>query len=115
VHGNYYGTDVGTIRGEFARGRSVLALVDIQGAENLKQRFPGEVHTIFISPPDMKTLEARLRARGTDSEPAIQLRLANARKEMEQAKNFDDVVVNDDLDRAYQELADVLHRRQLAK
>jgi guanylate kinase len=113
VHGNYYGTDIETIRSEFALGHSVLALVDIKGAENLKKSFPGEVFTIFITPPDMKTLEARLRGRGTDSEEAIQLRLANARKEMAEAPRFDKVIVNDDLDQAHRDLADLLRRERL--
>jgi guanylate kinase len=113
VHGNFYGTDASVIRGEFARGNSVLALLDVQGADKIKAAFPGQVSTIFISPPDMATLEARLRGRGTDTEEAIQLRMANAQKEMEEASKFDHVVVNGDLDEAHHALAQLLRDQHL--
>ena len=108
VHGNFYGTDASVIRNNFAQGKSVLALVDIAGAAKLRKAFPGEVYTIFISPPDLKILEARLRARGTETEAAIQTRLANAKSEMDAAKDFDRTIVNDDLQVAYDELKKVM-------
>src|SRR6185437_5711498 len=82
VHGNFYGTDISTIQDEFAQGHSVLALVDVQGAENLRKSFPGQLYTLLTRPPDLSTLEKRLRSRGTDAEEAIQVRLKNAREEM---------------------------------
>lgn len=108
VHGNFYGTDISNIQGQHAQGKSVLALLDINGANNLKKSFPGQVETIFISPPSMQVLEARLRGRGTDSEAAIQLRLANAKKEMEEAPKFDHQIINDQLAVAYKELAQLI-------
>lgn len=113
VHGNYYGTQTATIRNAFAEGKSVIALVDVKGAENLRESFPDEIYTIFINPPDLKTLEARLRGRGTDPEAAIQKRLANAIQEMGEAKNFDQVVINDRLDRALGELRSVFQKMGL--
>lgn len=113
VHGNYYGTQIAPIRAAFAAGKSVLALVDINGAEALKKVFPSEVFSIFINPPDMKTLEERLRGRGTDTPEAIAKRLQNAKQEMAQAKNFDRVVVNDDLQRAYGELEAIIQHYNL--
>lgn len=113
VHGNYYGTDLGTIDAEFTKGHSVLTLLDIKGADILRKKFPGRVYTIFISPPDMATLEERLRGRGTDPEEAIRLRLENAKREMREASKFDRVIINDDLDRAYAELASLIDQERL--
>lgn len=85
-------------------GRSTLLDIDVQGARSLRDSFPKEYIGVFISPPSLTELEARLRARGTDSEASIQKRLANARYEMEHTSIFDRVVINDSLDRAYLEL-----------
>ena len=108
VHGNFYGTDINAMKAEHAKGQSVLALLDIKGAEALRKRFPGQVRTIFITPPDLVTLETRLRSRGTDTDEAIALRLKNAKEEMQEAKNFDEVVLNDDLKQAYQDLLNLV-------
>ena len=113
VHGNFYGTDIGNIQNEFTLGHSVLALVDINGADHLRKAFPDQIFTIFITPPDMATLESRLRGRGTDTDEAIRLRLENAKKEMAEAHRFDAVVVNDDLDRAHGNLSKLLRERGL--
>jgi guanylate kinase len=110
VHGNFYGTEISTVKNNLQNGISVLALVDVKGAEVLKASFPGDVYTIFVKPPDLKTLESRLRGRGTDTPEAIQVRLANAKEEMEHAKDFDRVVINDDLHRCYGELKAVLKK-----
>ncbi|MEK6706840.1 MAG: guanylate kinase [Bdellovibrionota bacterium] len=114
VHGNYYGTEIRTIKNAFAKGQSVLALVDVHGADKLRRSFPGEIFTIFISPPDLATLEKRLRARGTDSDETIQLRLSNAKKEMDEARRFDKMIINDDLRRAYLELKELIQGQQSA-
>jgi len=108
VHGNFYGTEFDTVKNNLKNGVSVLALVDVKGAEVLKASFPGDVYTIFVKPPDLKTLEARLKGRGTERPEAIAIRLANAKEEMEHAKDFDRVVINDDLQTAYAELRMIL-------
>ncbi len=104
VHGKYYGTLKSTVESAFARGKSVLLDIDVQGAESFRREFPDKTLSFFIAPPDLTALEKRLRARGTDSEESIQKRLANARREMEQSNRFDHVIVNDELARAYGEL-----------
>jgi guanylate kinase len=104
VHDNYYGTSRAVIEESFRDGRIVLLDIDVQGAASLRQAYPGDCFTIFVSPPDLATLEARLRARGTESEDKIRTRVRNAREEMRAAPLFDRIVVNDDLDRAYAEL-----------
>ena len=78
--------------------------IDVVGARNLAKAYPTECFRVFVSPPSMAELEARLLARGTDDARAIQRRLHNARNEMMAAAEFDHVVVNDDLERAYREL-----------
>lgn len=104
VHGHYYGTSKDVINRAFAAGKSVLLDIDVQGAESLRKAYPEQAWSIFISPPDLPTLERRLRARGTDSEETIVKRVENARREMLEAGKFHRVVVNDDLERAYREL-----------
>jgi guanylate kinase len=104
VHGNYYGTSKKVIEDSFKKGFSVLLDIDVQGAESLRKAFPKECFSIFISPPDLATLEKRLRGRGTDSEEVIQKRLHNAAVEMSQKDRFHRVIINDDLNRAYSEL-----------
>lgn len=104
VHGNYYGTSKAVVEKAFAEEKSVLLDIDVQGAGSLKKSYPKEAALFFISPPNIETLEARLRTRNTDSEATIQKRMANAKAEMAQIHNFDHVIVNDSLDRAYLEL-----------
>ncbi len=110
VHGNYYGTSKDFLEGSFRAGTPVLLDIDVQGAESLRNVFPSETYTVFISPPDLDTLEKRLRARGTDTEETIRKRMNNARTEMAAMSKFDAIIVNDDLDRAYSELREVVTR-----
>jgi guanylate kinase len=110
VHGNYYGTSKDVIERAFAAGKSVLLDIDVQGAESLRQAYGPQAWSVFISPPDLATLEQRLRARGTDREETIQRRLQNARDEMQAAPRFHRVVINDSLDRACQELVELVGR-----
>ena len=104
VHGNYYGTTKATIEQTFARGRSVLLDIDVQGAESLRRAFGDRCVTIFIAPPSMQELEKRLRGRGTEKEETIARRMKNAEDEMREAVKFNITIVNDQFDRAYAEL-----------
>jgi guanylate kinase len=100
----YPGKFYGTLRSELERiwknGKDVIFDVDIAGGLNLKKQFGSRALAIFVMPPSIEELEKRLRKRGTDSEPEILIRLKKAREEIGLAKNFDFVVVNDDLDKA---------------
>ncbi len=107
VHGHCYGTSVQVLENARAAGRDLLLDIDVQGAQQICRRFP-ETVTIFIQPPSLEVLEERLRARGTDRPEAIELRLRNARKEMEQKDRYRHVIVNDDLETAVAELTAVL-------
>jgi guanylate kinase len=115
VHGNYYGTSKKVIEQAFAKKQSVLLDIDVQGAQSLKNSYPKEAYRIFISPPSLAELEARLRSRGTDNEQTIQKRLKNAKYEMTHLENFDSAIVNDDLDRAYGELRGLVEKALVEK
>lgn len=103
VHGNYYGTPLAAVRENLAAGRDVLFDVDVQGAKQLRAGSLG-ARFVFVLPPSRQILEQRLRGRGTDSDEVVQRRLANALGELREAHWFDAVVINDDLEVAYDEL-----------
>ncbi|HLD99419.1 MAG TPA: guanylate kinase [Bdellovibrionota bacterium] len=111
VHGNYYGTSKEVIESAFAEGRSVLFDIDVQGAAILRKTYGKDCFLVFISPPSVEALEARLRKRATDNEETIQRRLKNARAEMARTGEFDLVIINDDLERAYLELKNAVNQR----
>ena len=103
VHGNYYGTPLAPLRDMLEAGQDVIFDIDVQGAAQLKLSL-AEALFVFILPPSMSELENRLRARGTDDEETIARRMANAAGEMAEARWYDALVVNDDLDKAYDAL-----------
>ena len=107
VHGNCYGTLVREVTSKLASGASLILEIDVQGALQVKERFP-EAVLIFIKPPSLEVLRERLVGRGTETPETIELRMANAADELALADRYDDVVVNDDLDRATDELVRVL-------
>jgi len=106
VHGNYYGTSVKSVESVQKQNLICLLDIDIQGAQNVKKSTLDALF-LFIAPPSMEQLEKRLRGRKTDSEEAMQRRLANAKGELEygmQEGNFDTVLVNTNLDEALKEM-----------
>ena len=107
VHGNYYGTLYSELDRCRSLGQDVLLEIDVQGMRLIREQCP-DVITIFLMPPSLEELERRLRARGTDDEATIALRLKNAEQEMAAQNEYDHVVVNDNLDRAVAELRDIL-------
>ena len=102
VHGNLYGTASEPVFKMLGAGKDVLFDIDVQGAKQLKKTFY-KGNFIFLLPPSREELTRRLTGRGTDSEDSIAKRLANAQGEIGQADFFDYWIVNDDLERAYQE------------
>lgn len=108
VHGNFYGTSLGFVKTKVDNGFSLLFDLDVQGADNMKKQFGDEAKAIFIAPPSIEVLEERLRGRGTDSEDVIKLRLDNAKSELKRQNDYDFVVVNDELEQAYQDLRQVV-------
>jgi len=103
VHGNRYGTLRSAIREVMEAGRHVMLDIDVQGARMLTAAFP-EAVTIFIIPPSVEVLVARLLGRKSESEEALALRLRNARAELMEAERYQYVVVNDDLEHAVQQV-----------
>ena len=107
VHGHCYGTLKSEVDRLFAEGRSVVLEIDVPGGLNVRKVWPGAV-LVFIEPPSASELERRLRGRGTEDEASIELRLKNSAAEMAAAASYDERIVNDDLDRAVDELADLI-------
>lgn len=103
VHGNRYGTLRSAIREVMDAGRHVMLDIDVQGARMLTAAFP-EAVTIFIIPPSVEVLVARLLGRKSESEEALALRLRNARAELMEAERYQYVVVNDDLENAVEQV-----------
>lgn len=101
VHGNRYGTLRSAVREVTDSGRHVMLDIDVQGARQVTAAFP-ESLTIFIIPPSVEVLVARLMGRKSESEEALALRLRNARTELLEAERYQHVVVNDHLDHAVQ-------------
>ena len=106
VHGNYYGTPVSFVNETLEKGKDVLFDVDIKGALQLKKNLKDSI-SVFILPPSKKVLEERLRKRGKDSEKDIVLRINRAKEELLVAYKFDFLILNDLLDRAYEELRSI--------
>lgn len=107
VHGNCYGTLVSEVEDRLSSGKSVILEIDVQGALQVKDRFPDAV-LIFIKPPSLEVLRDRLVGRGTETSDSVELRLANARHELDLADRYDEVLVNDDLDRTCEEFVSIL-------
>lgn len=96
VHSHKYGTLVSEVEKNLQAGDSVILEIDVQGALNVRKVYPDAV-LIFIEPPSLEALEARLRGRQTEDNAAIALRMADARGEMQWADRYDTRLVNDDL------------------
>ena len=101
--GNCYGTPRQPVMQRLDAGTPVLLEIELEGARQVRRSFP-EAFQIFLAPPSFEELERRIRGRGTESQDAIQKRLDRARAELAAQKEFDAVVVNDDLDIALTEL-----------
>jgi guanylate kinase len=97
VHGQRYGTSLAEYEAARAAGQDLLLDIDVQGAAQVRARFE-EALAVFILPPSAAALEARLRGRAHDPEAAIQTRLRNARSELQSYKDYDYVLVNDELE-----------------
>jgi guanylate kinase len=107
VHGNLYGTHEKPVEELLAQGLDVMLDIDVQGAEQVRWRVP-EAILIFILPPSSEVLENRLRARNLNAPDDIQRRLRNAAIEVQLYERFDYVVLNDDLDRALDQLEAII-------
>lgn len=106
--GNHYGTKRKFIKQKFDEGMNIILEIETQGALQVKAQMP-EAVLIFIAPPGVGVdeLEKRLRGRHTEDEQTIQKRLNEAKIELERAKNYDYIVINDDIERAVSEIEEI--------
>ncbi len=110
--GNYYGTPRDPVEEWLSQGRDVVLEIEVQGGAQVKKLMP-ECVSIFILPPSMKVLGERLRGRGTETEETVQKRLATARREIPQAREYDYLVFNDRLEDAVEEILAILRAEKL--
>jgi guanylate kinase len=112
VHGYRYGTSKKAIEERIAQGADVILEIDFQGATQIKRIFANAV-LIFILPPSWEELRSRLERRGEDTSETIELRLQNAAEEMQQAQEFDYVIINELFERALFDLKAIVHAQRL--
>ena len=108
---NYYGTLEAPVNEKLEQGFDVVLEIEVQGAMQVHEKRPDAV-MVFIAPPSFEELAARLRGRGTEDEEKVLKRLETAKEELKQQDRFDYVIVNDELDRAVEELKDILAKRR---
>ncbi len=108
VHGNFYGTPREPVEAILGQGRDCLFDIDYQGTQQVREKMGADAVTVFILPPSMKELRARLERRAEDADDVIERRLANARNEIARWKDYDYVIVNDDLQRSFDDLLAIL-------
>ncbi|MDO8899918.1 MAG: guanylate kinase [Phenylobacterium sp.] len=109
VHEHRYGSPQQPVMDALGGGRDMLFDIDWQGAAQIAGKAPDDVVRVFILPPSMAELSRRLHARAQDREDVIQRRLGRAYGEIERAVDYDYVIINDDYDRAYSDLAHIYH------
>jgi len=107
VFGNSYGTSMAAIDQQISRGKHAILEIDWQGARKVREKFP-EAVSVFIMPPSLDTLEQRLRDRNQDSDEVIARRMQEARNEISHKDEYDYVIVNDDFDKALNQLEQAL-------
>jgi len=112
VHDHLYGTSKKTIQERIAQGGDVILEIDFQGAVQIKKLFDNAV-LIFILPPSLEELKARLERRGEDTAAVIEVRLQNAEKEMKQSKAFDFVIINEMFETALFDLKTIVNSQRL--
>ena len=115
VHGNFYGTPRKPVEQALARGEDMMFDIDWQGTRQIVEKMRKDVVSVFVLPPSMSELRARLERRAEDSPEVIARRLRNAREEIAQWESYDYVLVNDDLDRTFGELKAILAAERLRR
>ena len=115
VHDNRYGSPKAPIMRSLSEGQDVLFDIDWQGALSIAAQAPDDTVKVFILPPSMADLRRRLVARAQDSEDVIERRLARSKGEISMSTEYDYVIINDDFDLAYAELAHIYHAERLKR
>ena len=104
---NFYGTPKKIVNEKIEKGINVLLEIELEGSRQIRKSFP-EALQIFLAPPNLTELEKRIRGRGTETEESIKDRLAIANKELMAKKEFDAVVINKDVEKAFNEIEDLM-------
>jgi guanylate kinase len=114
VHGNFYGTSKTQVEKMTDDGRDVILEIDVQGANSIRAKMPKAV-SIFILPPAFEVLKTRLVLRQTESDEELAIRLRNSRGEVEDYKDFDYVIINDEVEKATNDLKTAILAERLRK
>lgn len=115
VHDNYYGTPRAKVEEQLAAGNDILFDIDYQGTLQLYERSRADMVTVFILPPTIRELRARLERRAQDSAGTIEKRLRNAKLEMQHYSEYDYIIINDDLEASTQKVRSILAAARLAR
>ena len=115
VFGNLYGTPRAPVEEALAAGRDVLFDIDWQGTQQLREKVRGDMASIFVLPPTIRELERRLRARALDNERVIKGRMAKAGDELSHWPEYDYVIINDDIEKAFAQVCAVLGVERLKR
>ena len=110
-----YGTPRAPVESALARGRDMLFDIDWQGTQQLREKAAGDLVSVFVLPPSIPDLERRLRTRAQDSDEVIHGRMAKAADEMSHWAEYDYVVINTDIDRAFAEVQSILAAERLKR
>ncbi len=113
VHGSYYGTPKDFLENSLKKGYNIILDIDVQGGIKIKKRYPLNTKLVFVIPPSLKVLEKRLRARRKDSAETIKRRLENAKKELREIRRYDCLIINDDLEKATEQLKAIIVSEQM--
>ncbi|HET9176289.1 MAG TPA: guanylate kinase [Pseudolabrys sp.] len=115
VFGNYYGTPAKPVLASLAVGRDVLFDIDWQGTQQLRDKARGDLVSVFVLPPSIPELERRLRARAQDDYETINRRMAKAADEMSHWAEYDYVVINREIDQAFDDVRAILSAERLKR
>jgi guanylate kinase len=115
VHGNFYGTPKRPVEQALARGEDMMFDIDWQGTLQICEKMRSDVVSVFVLPPSMQELKARLERRAEDASEVIERRLRNAREEIAQWGSYDYVLINDDLQRTFEDLKAILAAERLRR
>lgn len=109
VHGKLYGTRRDSVEEQLRQGVDVLLEIDVQGAMQVKEKMP-EAVMVFIEPPDFGELAGRLKARGTETPEQLEVRMANARKELAAADKYEHRIINDKISEAVRDFVEIIQK-----
>ncbi len=107
VHGNYYGTSLKPVNKALEESKLVIFDIDVQGHDILREKLNHLITSVFITTPDLNELENRLNSRGTDSKEVIEKRIKNSKIEINEIDKYDYLIINDDLNKAADDLVSV--------